>query len=249
MEIGLKVKNIFIPYRKACNFPIGNKNRTSYRVAIFSIVLKTGFTLGLVGLLGGKIFDVIKEYEVKEDKRQILILNHIMPRSFDYLVETFYKKKAFDLRRLKSYLYYYQKVAEYMPERADAIGMTGFCFYQLGETDRAIVAYKRALEINPHFFWFYYNLGVIYLKKGRYQEAREAFNKAKDIQPERVLFFIKNSRRIYLPLVAKGMKDIQKELTNQLKEDYRKCYIFTQLIDRDLNRDRLKKMRLEIRMF
>ncbi len=214
-----------------------------------NIILKAVITLSLIGLLGGRIFYLIKENEKNKVSREIKILNHIMPRSFDYLVKTFQAKEAFDERKLKSYLYYYQKVAEYMPERADAIGMTGFCLYQLGKKEKAIAAYQRALKVNPYFFWFYYNLGVMYLEQGQMSKAKDMFNQAKDQQPARTLFFIKNSRRIYLLLIMKRMKEGQQELMQQLKEDYRKSYILTQLLNKNVSPTVMKSVKLRVRMF
>ncbi|MBU4129075.1 tetratricopeptide repeat protein, partial [bacterium] len=50
--------------------------------------------------------------------------------------------------------------------------------------DQALFSYQKALKIDPGYADAYNNLGVLYYKKGRYQEATEKLRKAIEITPD-----------------------------------------------------------------
>ncbi len=170
------------------------------------------------GLIWG-LFDIPKVRQTV----QLKILNRFRPESFDYLVQTAVEGKKFDKHLLETYSFYYQKVTEYVPHRADAYGMLGFCDYHLGKKEEAIASYEKAIEINPDFFWFYYNLGVIYFKDGQYKEAYEVFKKTVKVKPQATLSFIQWSKRIYMPLVIIKIR-LGDSVEEELKTGYRDCY-------------------------
>jgi superkiller protein 3 len=110
-----------------------------------------------------------------------------------------------------------------MPERADAYGLMGFCLFHLGEQDRAVDAYKKSIEINPDFFWFHYNLGVLYFKKGQYDEARESLNRALEQEPTDVMDVIYDSKRLYLPLMGKRLDQNKIQMVDFVKQGFQKA--------------------------
>jgi len=151
---------------------------------------------------------------------QLATLNRIKPLDNNYLIDFSKAEVELDKKKLKKYEHYYQKVSDYIDGRADALGLLGYCQFHLGKPEEAIKLYKKAIEINPHFFWFYYNLGVIYYKQGSFKEASAMFDRAIETDPEAVLVFIFNSKRIYLPLLASESGKPEKFLLRQVKSGF-----------------------------
>jgi tetratricopeptide (TPR) repeat protein len=61
---------------------------------------------------------------------------------------------------------------------------TAVSYYNRGEYEKAIEAYKRAIELNPDFTEAYYHLGMAYSSLGKYKEAVEAYSRAVRIKPD-----------------------------------------------------------------
>lgn len=64
------------------------------------------------------------------------------------------------------------------------IQRTGASYYNRGEYEKAIVAYKRAIEINPDSTEVHFHLGMAYSSLGKYKEAVEAYTRAVRIKPD-----------------------------------------------------------------
>ena len=56
--------------------------------------------------------------------------------------------------------------------------------FQLKEYDKSIDKWKKALELNPKYFFAYNNLGNAFLNLKKYNEAITHFNKAIEIKPD-----------------------------------------------------------------
>lgn len=79
-------------------------------------------------------------------------------------------------------------------------------YKELGELDKAIGLLKKAIEINPSFYWAYNDLGVIYLKQGKTDQALDEFEKVIRLNPHSFIFHVNMGRA----LLAKG--ELQKAL-------------------------------------
>ena len=104
----------------------------------------------------------------------------------------------------------------------EAYVLLGFCYYHDGRMDEAITAYQRASQLNPAFFWPYYNLGVIYFNQKNYTAAAPYFKQAAATDPRETLREIFTSH-IYMEILnlGKEMREaIQKNLTASYKEAY-----------------------------
>jgi tetratricopeptide (TPR) repeat protein len=55
---------------------------------------------------------------------------------------------------------------------------------RIGKLDEAIAVYQEAIEVNPNFPWYYYELGDALEKQDRWEEAIREFKKAIQINPE-----------------------------------------------------------------
>jgi len=62
----------------------------------------------------------------------------------------------------------------------------GFCYYRMGNFDKAEKHYIKALMLDPTYSTAYNNLGVIYLKKGEYDLSQQYFDNALKYNPYNV---------------------------------------------------------------
>jgi len=147
-------------------------------------------------------------------------LNFMMPSSFNVLLEIEKSHSVDDTQKLIPYFEFYSKVIELMPQRADAQGMLGFCYYYWGDFQSAVDAYEKAQRLFPQHFWFYYNLGAIYYNLKNYNKAYENFKKASEVNLDMSYTFILNSREIYMPIL-KSFEKPELEAQNRLLEAVR----------------------------
>ncbi|HYP26376.1 MAG TPA: tetratricopeptide repeat protein [Blastocatellia bacterium] len=70
------------------------------------------------------------------------------------------------------------------PVDAEQIHRTGVSYYESGEFEKAIEAYRQAIRLRPDSQESYYHLGMAYSSLGRYKEAVEAYNNAIRIKPD-----------------------------------------------------------------
>ncbi len=155
------------------------------------------------------------------DNAKLRKLNNFAPRSYEYVIELMDGNKSFDRWQVEDYEHYYKMLVAYIPNRADAYGMLGFCTYHLRKSQEAIRYYQKAVELNPQFFWFHYNLGVLYLQRGEYTKAIEALKAARATQPNDTLKFLLSSK-VYRPILADlADTDLPKE---KLKKGFQNCF-------------------------
>src|SRR3989338_6396246 len=103
--------------------------------------------------------------------------SRLMP-AHEWIFWYFEKDQASALKHFDEFVHYYEQLVEYMPYAADAFGMMGFFYYHLGDKDKALAAYQRAIELNPLYFWSYYNKGLIHFENGEYAQSLELFRSA-----------------------------------------------------------------------
>jgi tetratricopeptide (TPR) repeat protein len=94
----------------------------------------------------------------------------------------------------RHYLSFYKKGSELFPELFEMPYMLGVCYFWQGDLPSAERSLRQSLQINPVFFWAYYNLGLLYLKSGQFDAAIALFSRAREIPP---------------PLTLKLLHDIQ----------------------------------------
>ncbi len=153
-------------------------------------------------------------------------LNNYMPAAYEPLVEFIESHGQKNNGQIRSqYVEYYEKVVEFVPDQADAYALLGFCYYYLGETQKAVSAYQRAMFLNPRFFWSAYSLGVIYFKSKEYVSALAAFKSALAASPETTLATLRYSQ-VYRPLI----RIVEPQLPMRLQNGYQNIYIFLRLI-------------------
>jgi len=73
--------------------------------------------------------------------------------------------------------------ADVIPRRGEIMFRIGECYRKMNKTEDALKWYEQALQANYDKVELYYGLGCVQLLHGNYEEAKEAFLMAKDLQP------------------------------------------------------------------
>lgn len=133
---------------------------------------------------------------VDMDKMRVKMINDVVPPSGKELLTFAFDPDPKDTQPLNRYLRYYKVTDQILAKSPNPAAMLGYCYYYLGDIPRSIRYFKKAIRINPRFFWFYYNLGVIYMQQGKNTEAAAYFEKALACSAEETLMMI-NASRIY----------------------------------------------------
>ena len=75
------------------------------------------------------------------------------------------------------------QVIELKPEFAEAWNRRGNAYEALGEDDRALADYDRAIALNPYQFGTLESCGAIWMTRSNYRKAAEYFRRALDLNP------------------------------------------------------------------
>ena len=98
--------------------------------------------------------------------------------SFESLLKFIFNVDRSEPQHLRDYVPYYEKLNRYFPNLTEVYGFLGYCFTYLGEREKALHFFQQAVERKPYFFWFNYDLGILYLEKRDYNRAAVFFQKA-----------------------------------------------------------------------
>jgi tetratricopeptide (TPR) repeat protein len=78
---------------------------------------------------------------------------------------------------------WFQKAVDAAPNRANAWYRLGFAHHSLGEFSAAITCYRKALELDPQYFFARLQLGKVLLLQGNYADATGQLVEATRIRP------------------------------------------------------------------
>jgi len=113
------------------------------------------------------------------------------------------RKEEFKTSALREGVRYYKELLRISPFSAYAHANLGFCYFYLGDYQKAMKAYLRAVEIQPNLYSFHCDLGMICLEKKEFKQAVGFFGDC--------LTLIPRAERSYLNLVKtlneRGIKE------------------------------------------
>jgi len=163
---------------------------------------------------------------IKSEVRANIVerLNQFVPKTFAPIVQAVRSETRMSRDDVMPYWVYYKIIVKHRPGRADAHGLLGFMQYQLGKTDKSIRSYNRALELNPHFFWYYYNLGIIYREVGDLDASNMFFEKGLQLEPIDTIKTAVKSSLVYMPLILAYGQDLQTQLKGEFYEAQKRAY-------------------------
>ena len=148
-------------------------------------------------------------------------LSRLQP-AYDYLTKYSDGRVPFDRKELLAYRLFFSQLVKVLPDRSDGYAMLGFCQHELGETDAAILSFKKAADAVPPFLWFNYDLGYAYFQKKDYEHAVQYLNRAVVSNPELIFKFMTGSKP-YLDAIA-TIPDFQKNFLERVRAGLRDSY-------------------------
>lgn len=182
-----------------------------------------------------------------KDTAKYRILNRLLP-NFQLLIN----EAPIHVSPIKWRLFnnYYRRILEFMPKRADAWHILGYCEAHAHNRKKALEAFEQAYALAPNFFWNAYNLGLFYFQEARYPEAIRVLNHALRLpyeptlktiyaekiyydilrpnadQPERLMQSLQNGRRDALKLLIWSQQHINSPEHKNIPEISLKFKIF-----------------------
>lgn len=108
--------------------------------------------------------------------------------------------------------YYFQRILEMEPNRADIYFKLGVFYMSQNEINRALENYTKAVQLNPRDADSYFNLGFMHVELKQYEKASEYFTKAIEVRD-------KNYKAYY----GRGYCYEMSGQFKKAKEDYRKA--------------------------
>jgi len=127
---------------------------------------------------------IIKQHNLIEEKSKILTISYYYP-GLSYFAHFIIGDERPDKGRIGgSFHTYYQMAVDLMPNIDAAHFLLGFCEYYMGNPDEARLQFEKSVDLNPYYFWSYYNLGVIYFKQGDFLQSAVILNKTFTLKNE-----------------------------------------------------------------
>ncbi|MDP2652857.1 MAG: tetratricopeptide repeat protein [Candidatus Omnitrophota bacterium] len=173
--------------------------------------------------LGGSslVSALVAQREKVKSKARAVTLNQLMPSAEDF--RSLLEGGPSDPGKIRDCIVYYEKVAEYMPQSAEAYGVLGYLYDRRGDVQRATFLLEKALGMQQRFLPFHYNRGVLAYRHGRFAEAEQSFADAVAVPFSENLSFVVSSR-LYVPLFV-DLPEKEKWLVLRLKDGYRQSYL------------------------
>jgi tetratricopeptide (TPR) repeat protein len=191
-------------------------------------ILKMLFTRVLVlYLLVAAGFFFFTQYKTVIRSAQLQTLSRLTP-SFNYYTEFFDRRDNPDPARLGECAYYHERVLDLVPSAAgEALGVAAFCRYEEGRAAKARDLLRQAIDKTPVFFWNSYNLGIMALNDGDYQQAAEAFARALQLDPKLTLLILARSK-VYND-IRRSFAGIPYDVEGNLAEGYRRTAVLLRI--------------------
>ena len=164
---------------------------------------------------------VIETQRITSLKAKSLVLGYQTP-DFKSLAQNLLENHVFnstelhDYRAGRDYLSFYKKASELFPNNFEFFYMQGICYFWMGDLPSAESNLRQSLQINPVFFWSYYNLGLLYLKNGKIDAAIELFSIARHVTPPITQKFLHDLQAFWI--IWRYMPNPESTINSHLQE-------------------------------
>jgi tetratricopeptide (TPR) repeat protein len=118
-----------------------------------------------------------------DDRYAIKMLNFHLPDHYAELAEALTNTKLVP----PNFVTYFELTVQYLPQDFASHYLLGICYQNNKKWDQANAAYRKAIELNPYFFWTYYNLGGMYWQNQQHGMAMQIWKAAAQLPPELTL--------------------------------------------------------------
>lgn len=180
-----------------------------FRIKIVDLIFRRVIFLFLVGTALSFVL-------IDQERVRVKTLNTMVPTASD-LKEFVYHPHQMDKEKMKYLLIYYKYLYHIMGtntyEKPAAAGIIGYAYYYLGDEKKAVYYLSLSNKIYGHFFWVYYDLGIIAYKEKNYVQAMADFDQAKDAYSYTVGFLLTTRCNKYIAHCLKlKQEDLEKNL-------------------------------------
>lgn len=180
-------------------------------------------------------------------------LNYLLP-SKEELKVFVEQPDALSRDQLKSFLVYYKTVCDFVkndPEESAPCSMVGYAYYYLGNEKKAAQYYRRSCQLNDRFFWFYFNLGVIYYNQERYAEAADVFAQALNTPADHAAYFfmLTKTYREISRILDISPEDYEKSLNKGYELSKQLLMISQLMVHQPEMRNRIQREKIDLHLF
>jgi len=135
-------------------------------------------------------------------------------------------KKAFESKKYDQALELLEEVAAEKNSYPDIYNMLGLVYYYFQRHEEAVLAFKRAIELNPNYTEASLNLAVVYNELGSFADSEKAYSLARESRHEARSYLDPYVRGKIANMHA-GLGNIYKDLGYypQAAEEYRKALV------------------------
>ena len=171
-------------------------------------------------------------------------LNYLKPHPIGYLWDLTFlaDNPVVDKNKIRCYLDYYEELLKLFPCLWEDYGVLGYCYFYLGEQDKAIEFLKRGITLSPHCFVNYYNLAMIYIQQSHYHQAADLLHRGLNEPAVKTLTFLTNSQMVYLPLVEAHLKSESGLLAQHIYQIYQSAFFMEEKLNQIDGNDVLKQL-------
>lgn len=150
---------------------------------------------------------------------KVKTINHVVPQSMSDKVKFSLKPNFNNVEEIQQSIRYHKTVVNIIPDSWADWGFLGFFYFFNNDNVRAKACFLKADSREKDFFWYSYNLGVIYLKEEQYALADKYFSKALSVSFPRTLELMQvyKAYNMLLPTAIKSGYDIELGLYGAVK--------------------------------
>ena len=191
-------------------------------------------------------YKIIKSYPMA----QMSALNYLRPDPPNYFWKITFEHAPIDQDQIRYYADYFKQFPQVFSSGiGDSYGILGFCNIHLHKKEEAMRLLRKAIDEDPYYFWYYYNVASLYIDQKKYAEAAVVLEKGLSLNPLTTLKVVTASK-FYQSFVDQDDSSLNVMLEH-LKEYYEKSKVLlTILTDAPNNREELiKRLRLEPHVF
>lgn len=149
---------------------------------VFSFFKRAGFLYVIALLIFYKGTDI---YLMK-----VKTINHVVPQSMAEQAAFMFHPHFDQGGALEQAINYHKTVVKLVPDSWSDWGFLGYAYFFNGDMRRAKLCFLKADVHEKDFFWYSYDLGMVYLREGQYDLAGQAFAKSISTDFPRTLYLM-----------------------------------------------------------
>lgn len=150
---------------------------------------------------------------------KVKTINHVVPQSMSDQAAFMFRPHFNGTNVLKQAIEYHKTVVKLVPNSWADWSFLGYAYFFEGDWRRARICLERSYAHEEKFFWYAYDLGMIHLREGHYEQAGKYFTKAVSADFPKTLYLMHayKAYNLLMPEVLKTGYDVELSLFNAVK--------------------------------